>query len=73
MRNKMIGAAILLIGVWGVWSLKNSITAMPSFARQTGFECSTCHTVVPKLNELGFRFRAAGFRATDHMNEKPEY
>jgi hypothetical protein len=73
MRNKMVAATILLVGLWGIWSLKNSLKAMPSFARQTGFECSTCHTVIPKLNELGFRFRAAGFRTTDHMNEKPEY
>ncbi|HET6400738.1 MAG TPA: hypothetical protein VFH95_04990 [Candidatus Kapabacteria bacterium] len=37
-------------------------SAMPIFARKYGFKCSYCHTTIPRLNETGFRFRAAGFR-----------
>src|ERR1041385_9540486 len=36
--------------------------AMPLFARKYGVPCSTCHTTIPRLNETGYKFRAAGFR-----------
>ena len=35
--------------------------AMPMFARKYQVSCATCHTSPPRLNETGFRFRAAGF------------
>lgn len=73
MRNKMIGVAILLLGLWGILSLKNNLTAMPNFARQAGLQCTNCHTVIPKLNEMGYRFRAAGFRMPDEISNPPQY
>jgi hypothetical protein len=36
--------------------------AMPAFARKFGVSCASCHTTPPRLNETGYRFRAAGFR-----------
>lgn len=39
--------------------------AVPSFARQTGMECSTCHTVFPELTAVGRDFKVNGYTWTD--------
>jgi len=35
--------------------------AVPSFARQTGYYCSTCHTVMPELTPFGRQFKLNGY------------
>ena len=35
--------------------------AVPSFARQTGYYCSTCHTVQPELTPFGRQFKLNGY------------
>jgi len=35
--------------------------AVPSFARQTGFSCSSCHTVFPELTPFGRHFKLTGY------------
>lgn len=35
--------------------------AVPSFARQTGMECSACHTVYPELTPFGRQFKLRGY------------
>ena len=35
--------------------------AVPSFARQTGMECTACHTVFPELTPLGRSFKIGGY------------
>ena len=35
--------------------------AMPSFSRQTGFSCATCHTIPPRLNAYGRVFKIRGY------------
>jgi len=42
------------------------------FARKYGIPCSTCHTTAPRLNETGYRFRAAGFRMPEEIGRKSE-
>ncbi len=39
----------------------NKAQALPSFARQTGFTCSTCHTIPPRLNRYGMMFKMRGY------------
>ena len=39
----------------------SSAQAVPSFARQTGFTCSTCHTIPPRLNRYGMMFKMRGY------------
>jgi hypothetical protein len=39
-----------------------SARAIPSFARQYGTSCTTCHTVYPKLTPFGEAFRRNGFK-----------
>lgn len=41
------------------------IFSIPNFARKYHMDCSACHNPVPRLNEYGFKFRAAGFRLPD--------
>jgi hypothetical protein len=35
--------------------------AVPSFARQTGLSCTSCHTVYPELNTFGRHFKIMGY------------
>src|SRR6185369_16632394 len=52
-------SAILLLGLFAI---DCECEAMPMFARRYNVPCSACHTTPPRLNETGYRFRAAGFR-----------
>ena len=36
-------------------------SAVPSFARQTGQPCATCHTAFPELTPFGRRFKLNGY------------
>ena len=38
-----------------------SAHAVPSFSRQTGFPCSSCHTTPPELTSLGRTFKLNGY------------
>ena len=37
------------------------VSAVPSYARQTGLACSGCHYTPPELNPAGRRFKLLGF------------
>jgi hypothetical protein len=39
----------------------HSARAVPSFARQTGMNCSACHTVFPELTPFGRAFKLEGY------------
>lgn len=39
--------------------------AVPSFSRQTGFPCSTCHTTPPELTAFGRQFKLNGYTLTN--------
>jgi hypothetical protein len=45
---------------------------MPMFARKYKVECAYCHTVIPKLTEAGFQFRASGWREPGEIGSKDE-
>lgn len=61
-------AATALLLVAGAFT---EVDAMPMFGRKLGVGCATCHTTIPKLNETGYKFRAAGWRLPDEIG-KPE-
>ena len=66
-RNRVsIGILAALFVVAGFVANSN---AMPNFARKYSLPCSGCHTVVPRLNETGYNFRAAGFRMPDEIGK----
>jgi len=37
--------------------------AVPSYTRQYGFDCNSCHTMWGALNAAGVTFRLSGYRA----------
>lgn len=41
--------------------LANSAWAVPFYAKQTGWECSTCHISYPELTETGRQFKLYGY------------
>ena len=46
------------------------VAAVPAFSRRFGVSCAACHTTPPRLNETGYRFRAAGFRWPEAIGSK---
>ena len=42
--------------------------AVPSYARQTGMACSTCHTIFPELTPFGREFKLNGY-VLDNMKQ----
>ena len=56
----VLGAAARAVFVVG---LSNTAKALPSFARQTGQPCGTCHTDFPELTPYGRLFKLNGYTA----------
>ena len=52
----LMGAATL-----GLAFAPRSAKAIPSFARQTGQPCASCHTAFPELTPFGRRFKLGGY------------
>ena len=50
------GVAFLMVGA-------DPAEALPSYARQTGQPCATCHTAFPELTPYGRRFKIGGYTA----------
>jgi len=44
--------------------------AIPAFARKYGFNCTMCHSSVPRLNDLGSRFRDNGYQLPGRENDE---
>jgi hypothetical protein len=45
--------------------------AVPSFARQTGMTCNTCHTAFPELTSFGRTFKMGGFTFSTASEDAP--
>ena len=54
------GAALLVLLAFA----PRNARAVPSFARQTGLPCSSCHTNPPELTPLGRTFKLNGYTMT---------
>jgi hypothetical protein len=52
---------LIIIMAAGASLISVKTNAVPSFARENGLECSTCHTQWPQLNEYGREFKESGF------------
>src|SRR2546428_8654480 len=64
--------AALLVGVTALLSAGRA-SAMPQFARLTHMSCAGCHDAptFPRLNDVGYRFRRAGFRMPEQIGQDP--
>jgi hypothetical protein len=63
-RNFRVIAAFALVAVASVLLTivsSSPVQALPSFARQTGQPCGTCHTDFPALTPYGRRFKLLGY------------
>ena len=49
-----------------------SANAVPSYSRQTGFPCRSCHTTPPELTPLGRTFKLNGYTITGMPTTKAE-
>ena len=58
------GLVAALIVAMGLLAVPAASWAVPSFARQTGFSCASCHTIYPELTPLGRRFKLQGYVLT---------
>lgn len=59
----VVVAALALLAAFALSSLlaTDPAHAVPSFARQTGQPCASCHTAFPELTPFGRRFKLAGY------------
>lgn len=65
-------AVAAMAAVLAVWSLAAPAWAVPSMGRQTGYECSRCHTVFPELTPYGREFKLGAFSSSSaKFDEKP--
>jgi hypothetical protein len=51
----------------------NEAQAVPSFARQTGMSCNTCHTVYPELTPFGRTFKLSGYTLSKKSEKSYEF
>lgn len=56
-----LAALVAVIVGAGVMIKPPGASALPSFARQTGQPCATCHTAFPQLTPFGRRFKLGGY------------
>jgi hypothetical protein len=64
MRAPHVGFCRLILPWAGVAlcvGLSTPVSAVPSFARQTGMACAACHTVFPELTPFGREFKLNGY------------
>ena len=75
MSGQRLRVMTLTLGVVGLLffiSATNSY-AVPSFARQTGLDCSSCHTVFPELTPVGRNFKLSGYTARKNAKKPYEW
>jgi hypothetical protein len=62
MSNKILREAVFSLAVFGLFLFFSSnADALPSFARQTGMGCTSCHTIWPELTPFGRSFKLNGY------------
>ncbi len=74
LRQRCLALLVFLV-ILGLWLTltSNPARAVPSFARQTGLECTSCHTMFPELTQVGRNFKLNGFTATKHGDKRYEW
>jgi hypothetical protein len=61
LRPLVSAAVVIALSSLGLIGSALSARALPSFARQTGQPCGTCHTDFPALTPFGRRFKLMGY------------
>src|SRR5512135_3691230 len=66
-------AVVLVILGLGLVLVAGQAQAVPSFGRQTGLECSACHTVFPELTPVGRNFKLNGYTSSKKSDKPYEF
>jgi hypothetical protein len=61
-RTALIGIAVAML--FSLFVQVPQASAIPSYARQTGFPCKSCHYMPPELTPLGRAFKLNGYTMT---------
>jgi hypothetical protein len=69
MRFALSGLACMLLAVI-MWLPSTDAGAVPSFARQTGMDCTTCHMSWLELTSVGRRFKLGGYQLMKSMEDE---
>jgi hypothetical protein len=62
-----------LLGLLAIVALGGEARAVPSFARQTGMQCTACHTAFPQLTPFGREFKLKGYTLSANQTELPPF
>ncbi|MCR2828839.1 cytochrome C [Acidithiobacillus ferrooxidans] len=54
----------------GVAACSGNAWALPTFARQTGWSCATCHTSYPQLTPMGRMFKLLGYTSNNVQRQQ---
>src|SRR5262249_8002190 len=65
-----MATGLFVLAVLAVCLGEREAGAVPMFARRYGGPASSGHASPPRLNETGYRFRAAGFRMPEELGQK---
>lgn len=66
-RQKKLLWLIALILAGGLFEMR-SAEAIPAWARRYNADCTMCHTMLPRLNTMGHKFRRLGYRMPDEFD-----
>jgi hypothetical protein len=71
-RYVRLAAAAALVLSGGILSIAPA-RALPSFARQTGYECAVCHVAFPELTPTGRLFKLGGYvrKGGEYLSDLP--
>ena len=74
MRASRLSLVVVVAGVLGGALFASTARAVPSFARQTGYQCSMCHSAgfYPELNTFGRYFKLHGYLQSDNSEDPYE-
>lgn len=61
MKRFTLSAWLILVVAVGLF-LPRPASAIPVFARKYGFDCTMCHSNMPRLNDFGQRYRMNGYQ-----------
>lgn len=65
MKRTFLFLSVFAMAITGVMVTPQESSAVPAFARQTGYECNSCHfQYFPKLSAMGRAFKMGGFTDT---------
>lgn len=68
MTKKILGGlvGVMLLGI----ALPQTAEAIPAWARRYNTDCQMCHTMLPRLNPMGHKFRRLGYRMPDEFDKQ---